>query len=288
MGKIVKIASHTVPLLGKKVRLQDYPLGFFESITTKSALKKVIKKQLVYLNQKLATTANFLEGGELLELYKEDQTTKSTIDLDLSVIYEDDYLAFINKPAGITVSGNKKWTLENALKSNLKLSNQKDALVHPEPIHRLDHPTSGILLIGKTTSAVIALNQLFEKKQIQKTYFAVTINQQKSSGTIDVPIDSKISSTKFEVKKSLVSERFDALNLVELKPETGRKHQLRIHLATIGNPILGDKEYAVSEKTLFGNGLYLHAFSLEFTHPFTKEKIFHLADLPKKFKRLFA
>ncbi|WP_139959711.1 RluA family pseudouridine synthase [Flavicella sediminum] len=288
MSKFVKIASHTVPPLEKKTRLQDYPLGFFESITTKSSLKKVLKKKLVYLNKKQATTADFIQGGELLELYKDDQSTKTTIDLDLTVIYEDDYLAFINKPAGITVSGNKKWTLENALRSNLKPSLQKDALLHPEPIHRLDHPTSGILLIGKTTAAVITLNHLFEKKEIQKTYFAVTINKQEGKGIIDTPIDTKISSTKFEVKKSLVSERFDFLNLVELKPETGRKHQLRIHLASIGNPILGDKEYAVSEKTLFGNGLYLHAFSLEFTHPFTKETIFQSADLPKKFNRLFS
>ncbi|MFC2110529.1 RluA family pseudouridine synthase, partial [Bacteroidota bacterium] len=186
-----------------------------------------------------------------------------------------------------TVSGNKKWTLENALRSNLTPSTQKDALLHPEPIHRLDHPTSGVLLIGKTTAAVIELNQLFEKKEIKKSYFAVTINKQKKTGVINTPIDNKISTTHFEVKKSLISERFDFLNLVELKPKTGRKHQLRIHLSSIGNPILGDKEYAVSDKTLFGNGLYLHAFSLEFTHPFTKEIILQTADLPKKFTRLF-
>lgn len=288
MPQLNKIESHIVPSLEKPTRLQDYTLGFFKAISTKSSLKKAIKKGLISINLNKAKTGDFLKAGDVIDLHQ-DETTKQkpNIRLELEVLCEDDYLALINKPAGIAVSGNKKWTLENALGNNLKPSTQKDALARPEPIHRLDHPTSGVLLVGKTSSAVIALNKLFENKTIEKTYFAVTIGQQIPNGIIDSSIDDKSSKTSFKVLKSLPSEKFEFLNLVELKPKTGRKHQLRKHMAEIGNPILGDKTYGIENKILFGNGLYLHAQSLSFTHPVTTESIHCSAAVPKKFIRLF-
>lgn len=283
-----KIEYHIVPFLKEKVRLQDYPIGFFKSITTKSALKKTLKKGLIFLNGKKASSSDFLKPDDLLELFQDpNKKNRPTIKIVLEIIFEDEHLALVNKPAGITVSGNKKWTLENALSSNLTKSNQKDALDQPEPIHRLDHPTSGIILIGKTSSAVIALNKTFENREIQKKYLAVTIGKQNTEGTIETPVDDKKSKSYFKVLKTISSEKFEFLNLVELIPETGRKHQLRKHLASIGNPILGDKEYFIENKVLFGNGLYLHAHALTFYHPVTSEEKKFTATPPKKFKRLF-
>ena len=286
--RILKIESYIVPLLKVKTRLQDLAPGMFVHTSTKSGLKKALKNKLVKINGIDATSGTFLLGGETIDLFQvQDTVATPKIDIELEIIYEDEYLALVNKPAGITVSGNKKWTLENALSSHLKKSNETDALTRPEPIHRLDHPTSGILMIGKTSSTVILLNKLFENREIQKTYYAVAIGKMTSKGSMTAPIDNKLSFTSYEVMEQEVSEKFDYLNLVKLIPESGRKHQLRKHLAEQGNPILGDPLYGNKGKILKGNGLYLHAYSLAFTHPITKEKLLFSASPTKKFTRLF-
>lgn len=285
---LLKIETYTVPQLNVKTRLQDLAPGMFSNTPTKSGLKKAIKNKLVQINGIYATTGTFLLGGEKIDLYQnQNSKTKPSIQIDLQIIYEDEHLALVNKPAGITVSGNKKWTLENALASNLQKSTEPDVLTRPEPIHRLDHPTSGILLIGKTSKAVISLNKLFEERAIQKTYYAVSIGKMKSQGTTNTPIDNRPSSTEYKVVESLVSEKFDFLNLVCVTPYSGRKHQIRKHLSELGNPILGDLIYGIEGKIKKGDGLYLHAYSLDFIHPITKEKIYFTASIPKKITRLF-
>ncbi|MDG1403687.1 RluA family pseudouridine synthase, partial [Polaribacter sp.] len=204
----------------------------------------------------------------------------------LEVLFEDSYLAIIYKPAGILVSGNRFVTIANGLTQNLKKSNQLDA-VRPQPIHRLDYPTSGLLLIGKTSSSINALSALFKNNEIQKTYFAITIGKMEENGEMNFHIDEKIALTQFDVLRTVVSKRFTFLNLVKLSPKTGRKHQLRKHLSFIGNPILGDKEYFKEGLVLNGRGLYLHASALDFIHPFTKDTISITKENPKKFTTIF-
>lgn len=236
----------------------------------------------------MAFTSDFLESGETIDLYRDDaQVNRPTIDLEIPIIYEDEYLAVVVKPAGIIVSGNKKWTLQNALSSNLKKSLEVDALPFPEPIHRLDYPTSGALLVGKTAGVTASLNRMFAERTIEKTYLAVAIGSMKQDGEICSDVDGKRSNTVYSVLKMLNSERFGFLNLLELTPETGRRHQLRKHLAEIGNPILGDRLYFNEGLILNGKGLYLHASSLLFSHPITGETIRATAPLPKKFLKLF-
>ena len=282
------IATHIVPHQNKPIRIQEYAVGIFDSIPTKSGLKKNIKKGLVMVNGEKITTALFLKGNETIELYeqKTSDQTKKTLTLTLEILFEDDHLAVINKPAGILVSGNSFKTITNALSLNLTKSSLKDASV-PQPVHRLDYPTSGTLLIGKTTSSIIQLNQLFESQSIQKTYQAITIGYLPRKGEINTPIDTKDAFTKFSILQSVSSERFNCLNLVKLSPKTGRRHQLRKHLFSINSPILGDKNYYFKNLILKGNGLYLHACSLEFIHPFTGKKLCVRSKLPKKFHRIF-
>jgi 23S rRNA pseudouridine1911/1915/1917 synthase len=282
------VSTFVVPIQKEKLRIQDFDASSYTRIQSKSAWKKALKKKRITINHSISSTADFLTGGETICLYEDSVHKKPEIDIPLKVLFEDDYLALIHKPPGITVSGNKKWTLENALPKNLCMSTQVDALQRPEPIHRLDHPTSGILLIGKTSKAVILLNRLFETKKIKKTYLAVTIGIQKKSGVIETPIDQKASETNYAILHSLNSQKFQALNLVKLCPKTGRKHQLRKHLTQLGNPILGDIIYGINGKKHTGNGLYLHAYALEFTHPFSNKKLFFKTSPPEKFKRLFA
>jgi len=281
------VETHIAQKLENPIRFQEYGVGIFDTNPTKSGIKKAIKKGLIFIDENLATTSKYISGGEKIELYQsEKSSTFERLKLDLEVLFEDAYLAIIYKPAGILVSGNKFVTIANGLAQNLKKSNQFDA-VKPQPIHRLDYPTSGLLLIGKTSNSITTLGKLFKEKKIQKTYFAVTIDKMKNKGSISSSIDNRESLTDYEVLESVKSERFEFLNLVKLSPKTGRKHQLRIHLLSIGNPILGDKEHYLENKILNGKGLYLHAASLDFTHPFTREKLTISKELPKKFTKIF-
>ena len=269
-------------------RLQEYGVGIFRTIPTKSALKKVLKKELITVNGITASTATFIRGDETICLnVLEKPVPKKIFICKLKVLFEDDYLALIHKPSGILVSGNKFKTITNALPQNLKPSTLTDA-ARPQPVHRLDYATTGILLIGKTYSSIRTLNKLFENKAVKKTYFAVTIGEILPRGTIDSSIDGKASQSDYRLLESVTSKRFGKLNLVQLEPKTGRRHQLRKHLASIGTPILGDAEYGKEDLVLKGKGLYLHAFSLQFVHPFTKQEV-HLKDeLPKKFTKIFS
>ncbi len=284
---MIVIETHTVPYQNHPIRIQEYLVGIFKTISSKSAVKKAIKKELIFVDNTSITTAKMINGGEKITLYqtKENSSFKK-FNLKLEVLFEDDYLAIINKPAGILVSGNKFKTIVNGLTQNLKPSSQLDAC-KPQPVHRLDYPTTGLLLIGKTKSAILKLNKLFEEKKIQKEYIAITIGKMNITGIIDLPIDEKKSVSYYEVLRTVESQRFEVLNLVKLAPKTGRRHQLRKHLSSISNPILGDKIYGKEKLILMKKGLYLHASNLKFEHPFTKEKLNITSKLPKRFLKIF-
>ncbi len=242
---------------------------------------------MIFVNGEVAKTALFIYGNETITLkVPQKNTNKKVLNLDLEVVYEDDHLAVINKPAGILVSGNTFKTIDSALLQNLNI-NKNDLDAKPSPIHRLDYPTTGVLLVGKTKTSILKLNKLFSDKEIKKKYYAVTIGKMEATGVINISIDDKDSESYYKVIKIVTSKRFKYLNLVELTPKTGRRHQLRKHLSTIGNPILGDKKYGKEDLILKGKGLYLHAYSLEFTHPISHKKICIKKELPSKFVKLF-
>lgn len=247
-----------------------------------------MKKGLISVDGLKATTATFISGGEVISIEADNtQSNYRKLILPLRVIFEDDYLTVINKPAGILVSGNAFKTIDNALVQNLKLSTQTDAC-KPRPVHRLDYPTTGLLMVGKTRAAIIRLNQLFENKEIDKKYIAISIGKMSNdTGIILNEVDEKPAESHFSVLHTVDSKRFNTLNLVELSPKTGKRHQLRKHLAEIGNPVLGDKEYGKDGLILNGKGLYLHAISLEFEHPITQEKIIIKTELPERFLKIF-
>jgi len=279
--------THTVPTQEKHLRLQEYGVGIFKAAATKSALKKLLKKGYIKINGVPASTATWIKGGEVLTLEIEQQhKNQKKLKLALDVLYEDEFLAVVHKPAGILVSGNSFKTLARALPQNLNESSLADACT-PQPAHRLDYATTGAVLVGKTRESIRQLNQFFENKAIRKTYYAVTIGVMPTSGTINTPVDGKEAISTYTVEASVASSRFKQLNLVRLEPQTGRRHQLRKHLAGIGHPILGDRDYCPKELLLQGKGMYLHAYKLRFTHPAT-QKFVELEDpIPQKFLKLF-
>ncbi|MCK5856692.1 MAG: RluA family pseudouridine synthase [Bacteroidales bacterium] len=281
------IETIQVPMLEKGVRLSDLSNSYFRSINSRKAFKNAVKKGLIYINDKRGFTADYIFGGEKIDVFEDqNKALPPTIDLAIEVLYEDDYLAVVIKPAGIEVSGNKRWTLEHALSHNLKPSDQPDSTV-PEPIHRLDYPTSGLLLIGKTRSVIISLNKLFEERKVKKIYHAICIGEMEGGAMIESDIDDKESKSEYEVLKRVESPKYTYLNLVKLIPYTGRRHQLRKHLESIGNPIFGDLLYSKKGLELKGKGLYLHASSLGFTHPVSNENLIIECVLPSKFRKIF-
>jgi 23S rRNA pseudouridine1911/1915/1917 synthase len=262
-------------------------VGIFAQAPTRSAWKNILKKGLVSVDNQLASTATLIHGGELIELRDQETTTPvKQFDLTLKVLYEDEYLAAIHKPAGIEVSGNKFKTITNALAQNLSFSSLPDAAI-PQPVHRLDFPTTGVLLVGKTKSAIRELNRLFEEKQVVKTYLAVVIGKMSVSEEINLPVDEKPASSGYEVLDAVPSSRFGWLSLLKLTPSTGRRHQLRKHLSGIGHPILGDSEYAFHGLELKGKGLYLHASVIQFIHPETNVSMNIESALPVRFTKIF-
>jgi len=276
------LETHIAKKQKEPIRIQEYAVGIFKTTTTRSAVKKAIKKNLIFVNNSPTTTAKIIVGGEKITLFAPEERTTKPLKLKLSVIFEDNYLAVIEKPAGILVSGNTFKTIDNALEQNINKSNQPDA-VKPRPVHRLDYPTTGLLLIGKTSSSIQLLNQLFEHKKIKKNYHAITIGKMNSDGFILSKVNRKEAKSSYKTIHTVKSERFEFLNLVKLSPKTGRRHQLRVHLLSIGNPILGDQKYGIESLILKGKGLYLHASQLDFIHPFTKENLTLTSALPKKF-----
>ena len=203
----------------------------------------------------------------------------------MDVIYEDEYLAVINKPAGLIVSGNQYKTVLNALTSNLRPSKEKDALDWPLPTHRLDKATSGLLLIAKTKKARIIIGQDFENKKIEKEYHALVMGKLSKNGIIDFHINNKESLTEYQCLDSSESLKSEFLSLVKLFPKTGRTHQLRIHLSKSGFPILGDTIYGTENNILKYKGLFLASTKLSFDHPIEKRPIIVEIPPPKKFEK---
>jgi len=279
---------HIAPEDLTPTRIQEYGVGIFISAPTKSALKKALKRDQIQVNGKVAQSATYVSGGDRIEFFvAHDERPKNNWTLEIKVLYEDDYLAAVYKPAGLLVSGNSKRTLAKALPSNLSPSTQPDATL-PQPVHRLDYGTTGLVLVGKTSSAIRQLNKLFENKEIHKTYHSITIGTMPITGLLNEPVDGKEALTRYHVLQSVSSERFGVLNLVEVKPETGRRHQIRIHLSQLGNPILGDANYSPPALLLKGKGMYLNASALQFVHPFNGEPMSLETELPDRFRKIFS
>ncbi len=247
----------------------------------------MLKKNFIRVNDVIATSATIICGGERISLCIPDKVNlNNRLVFQLTVLFEDEHLAVIHKPAGILVSGNSFKTIANALAQNIKRSTLPDATT-PQPVHRLDYATTGVLLVGKTSSSIRVLNKMFEDKKIEKIYYAITIGEMKDGGKITSEIDGKKSQSNYKVLESVFSKRFGKLNLVKLKPQTGRRHQLRKHLLSIVNPILGDKDYGIEHLILNGKGLYLHAYSLDFIHPFTHKKVCFKDEFTQRFEKIF-
>ena len=280
---MLDLINQHVVLDANRQRLSDYLIGVFEELPSRKSVKKAIDKGRVKVNGQVANTGYFPQQNDEVQLF-EEALKHPEYQFKVEVVYEDDYYALINKPAGLKVSGNEHQNLQNCLSFNLTKSSQKDALLYPRPAHRIDSMTRGLVLVAKTYSYLRHFLALFENRQISKTYLAIVEGELKGSGEIDTDVDDKKARSKYVVLESFPSVKNGHLSLVELKPKTGRQHQLRINLASIGHPIVGDALYNVEGK-LKHKGLYLCAKSLSFELP-DGDGVDYNLDIPNKFQGL--
>ncbi|NBC06847.1 MAG: RluA family pseudouridine synthase [Bacteroidetes bacterium] len=281
------LESHTVPPGTAPTRLSDYLAGKLAAIPSRKGVKKAIKRGAVQVEGKVATTAHWVKPGERITLYDLQPTPPKPFPLDIPIIYEDDYFAVVDKPAGLPVSGNQYRTLVNALVGQAAPSPLPDALPWAMPVHRLDAPTSGLVAVAKCRSAQLALGQAFEAREVKKTYLALVGGATPAQGQIEEPLDGKPACTRFEKIEAQPSRYCGTITLLRLYPHTGRTHQLRRHLAGEGFPILGDRLYTPEGQPLLRKkGLMLCAVKLELPHPKDGKTIEVETAPPSKFARL--
>ncbi|HER9158863.1 TPA: RluA family pseudouridine synthase [Streptococcus pyogenes] len=259
-----------------------------------------IKQGLVLVNGQQKKAKYTVQAGDVIcfELPKEEVLEYQAQNIPLDIIYEDDTLAIINKPQGMVVhpsAGHPSGTMVNALMYHIKDLSSINGVVRPGIVHRIDKDTSGLLMVAKTDAAHQALaEELKSKKSLRKYLAIVHGNLPNDRGMIEAPIgrsekDRKKQAVTAKGKEAVtrftVLERFGDYSLVELQLETGRTHQIRVHMAYIGHPVAGDPLYG-PRKTLSGYGQFLHAKTLGLTHPMTGKEMIFTVEAPEIFQKV--
>ena len=276
--------KHQVGKVSPACRIYDYLPGKFSVIPSRKGIKKALKRGQIYRNGEIIHESDYIYEGDIIELKISEKLTKPYLK-KINVFHEDDFLAVVDKPPGLVVSGNQWKTLEHALIHNLKISEQNDYLPFPLATHRIDAMTSGLVLIAKTYKTRRQLGEMFKNSEVSKGYYAVVYGKTDTDFEIRTPIGDKAAKTTFSLIKSKTIEG-EAVSLLNCNPVTGRKHQIRIHLKENGTPIIGDKVYGESRTKFDNKSMFLCSCRLEFLHPITREKLAFERDLPKKFRSL--
>jgi len=280
-----KLKSHRVKTLQNPTRIEFFCRGLFKELPSNKSVKKAVSNGVIKVNGVNVKSAYFLKIGDEVELWDLEESSPTPYKMEIDVVYEDDDLAVVFKPAGLVTSGNLFRTLENAIQGQLK-SCINNPLKWPKPVHRLDSLTSGLVIIAKSIPARIELGRMFERKELIKLYCALLAGSYDGPSVFDFPLDDKKAVTKIELIETRESLNNGFISKVILEPITGRTHQLRKHTSNLGFPIIGDKDYGEKGNTLLHKGLFLCALELTFKHPLTGVSINVQVEAPKKFDKL--
>ena len=291
-----------VTLESKGERLDKW-LSDAESSLTRNAIQKLIENNAVLINGNPAAKNYKLKGREMIIVQLPDPEPLDVIpqDIPLEIVYEDDDLLVVNKPKGMVVhpaAGNYDNTLVNALLFHCKGSlSSINGIIRPGIVHRIDKLTSGLLVVAKNDVSHNFLAEQIKEHTFTREYQAINCGRFKeATGTVDAPI----GRSKYDRKKMCVTEQnskhavthyevieeFGQYSRVVFRLETGRTHQIRVHSAYIGHPVLGDEVYGKPFKGI--DGQCLHAKKLGFIHPSTKEYIEFDSELPDYFHKIMS
>ena len=276
----VVVESHIIESLAEAVRISDYGGSHLLMTPSRNSFKKAIRAQRVLLNGEVADSSRMVKKGDIIEILQSEEVYPEH-KIKIEVIFEDEHMAIVNKPAGLLTSGNQHRTLANALSTNLQESKETAKLPRPNPVHRLDRSASGLLIIAKTMLAQQNLSEQLANYTIDKTYRVISHGLAEKTGTVDLPIKEKPAQTQYKLVKSIPSNKYGGFSIMDVKIKQGRKNQIRVHLHSIGHTVVGDLLYPRENP---GKGLYLHCFALTLTHPVSGEEMTFEMDLPKKFE----
>ena len=267
---------------------------------TRTRVQELIKEEQIKVNYKKIKSSYKIEENDEIEVVipeiKEVEIMPEDIKID--IVFEDKDIAVINKQAGLVVhpaQGHYSGTLVNAILYHIKDLSGINGEMRPGIVHRLDKDTSGLIIIAKNDKAHLELTNMFQNKEIKKTYLAIVkgkINKKKGRIVTQIGRDrndrkkmtvlDSLTQGKNAITNFKVIDQNERFSLVKVNIETGRTHQIRVHMKYMGYPILGDSVYGRvdSEKRQM-----LHAYKLEFLHPITRNKIELIAELPNDFEK---
>ncbi|MCJ7523606.1 MAG: RluA family pseudouridine synthase [Candidatus Aminicenantes bacterium] len=283
-------------------RIDHYLTAVLQSLS-RSRIEKLIKNRQVTLNGAvlLRKSQEIFPGDRIVvEIISEEQSVYAP-SRPLQKLFEDEWLLVIDKPSGLTVhpgAGEKQETVLDIFRFHYPQISAMADQERPGIVHRLDKDTSGVLILAKSEEALERMQELFQEREMQKTYLALVKGRLRFlNGTIDLPLGRSLKHrARFEVvgedredRRDAVTDfsvirAFEKFSYVRLMPHTGRTHQLRVHLAHFGNPVLGDILYG-NRKQLELPRLALHAYQIEFVHPFTGNGIRVTSPLPADLRR---
>ena len=287
----------------KSMRLDTYISNEIPEIS-RMAVKRLLEENKILVNEKLHKASYKVSKDDKIEIQIDEpkEIKLEAQDIPIEIIYEDKDIIVVNKPKGLVVhpaNGNPDGTLVNAI-----MAICKDSLsgiggeIRPGIVHRLDKDTSGLLIVAKNDVAHVKLSEQIKNREVKKTYIALvrgfvpeneaTINMPIGRSTKDRKKMAVIKNGKEAITHFKVLERYATNNgsytLLEIKIDTGRTHQIRVHMAEIGYPIIGDAVYSNGKNEFGIEGQCLHAKSLEFKHPITRKEMKLEAPLPEYFE----
>ena len=268
---------------------------------SRTLIQKMLDEEYILVNDSKVKSNYKVSEGDIIEIKDGfvEETNIEPEDIKLDIIFEDDDLIIINKPSGMVVhpgNGNNSGTLVNALMFHTKTLSDKNGEIRPGIVHRIDKDTSGLIIVAKNNKCHELLTEGFTNKTINREYLALLVgNVPSDTATIDASIGrdphdrKKMKVTEINAKEAVthltVLERLGGYTLVRLKLDTGRTHQIRVHMKYIGYPVHNDPVYHKAG-TAFGQ--FLHSARLNFIHPITKEKLSFEVEPPKEFSNFIA
>jgi 23S rRNA pseudouridine1911/1915/1917 synthase len=267
---------------------------------SRARLQAWIKDGRVLVDGASAKASQTLRGGESIEVHPAEPPPlhAEPEDLPVKILYEDAAVLAIDKPAGLVVhagAGNHSGTLVNRLVHRFQALSQVGGELRPGIVHRLDKETSGVLLVARTDAAHRNLAAQFGERSVEKTYLAMVQGSVRNdSGRITKPIardphhrtrmTAKLESGRAALTEYRVKERFGKFTFLEVRIGTGRTHQIRVHLASLGHPVAGDRLYGGAA----GPRMFLHAWRIGFTSPATGDQVSVEAPLPPELEQWLA
>ena len=267
---------------------------------TRSYIIKMIEEGKILLNDKEFKPSAKAQGNDSITILdiEPKKLDMEGEDLNLDIIYEDSDVAIVNKPKGMVVhpgAGNYEGTLVNGLLHELDDLSEINGVVRPGIVHRIDKDTTGLLMVAKNDKASLSLTEQLKAHKCQRKYHAIVYGViSENKGRINAPIGrSKDDRKKMAVVKDgkeaitnfTVLKRFKGFTYIECVLETGRTHQIRVHLEYIGHPLVGDQQYGHKRKIIGDQGQFLHAKTIGFYHPTTGEWMEFDSEIPEYMKK---